>query len=385
MMLQSAVLGVGAYLVIKQEATAGIIIASSILTSRALAPVELAIAHWSGFVAARQSWRRLQQLLGAAAGRAGARTPLPAPRKSARRRGRQRRPARRAAGSSCRSVAFALKAGQGLGVIGPSASGKSSLVRGDRRRVACRRGARSALDGAALDQWSPEALGRHIGYLPQDVELFAGTVPQNIARFEPDARSGGGDRRRRGGRRARADPAPARTATRPRSAKAAAALSAGQRQRIGAGARALRRSVPGRARRAQLQPRPRRRRGADARPSSACARAAASSSSSAHRPSALAGVDQLLVMADGPRCRRSDPRTQVLAKLPQPRSRRQRRPLQARQPMAVRAGVTAAARRRRDRPVDPPAICALGLAAVVVLDRRRRRLGGAPREISPAR
>jgi ABC-type protease/lipase transport system fused ATPase/permease subunit len=83
-------------------------------------------------------------------------------------------------------VAFTLKAGNGLGVIGPSASGKSSLARmlvGVWRPV---RG-KVRLDGAALDQWSPEALGRNIGYLPQDVELLGGTVAQNIARFEPNA------------------------------------------------------------------------------------------------------------------------------------------------------------------------------------------------------
>ena len=83
-------------------------------------------------------------------------------------------------------VSFALKAGNGLGIIGPSGSGKSSLAR---LLVGVWPPARGKvrLDGAALDQWSPDALGQHIGYLPQDVELFAGTVAQNIARFEPDA------------------------------------------------------------------------------------------------------------------------------------------------------------------------------------------------------
>jgi ATP-binding cassette subfamily C protein len=83
-------------------------------------------------------------------------------------------------------VSFSLTAGQGLGVIGPSASGKSSLIRALVGVWQPVRG-KVRLDGAALDQWQSDALGRHIGYLPQDVELFAGTVAQNIARFDPDA------------------------------------------------------------------------------------------------------------------------------------------------------------------------------------------------------
>ena len=186
MMLQSGVLAVGAYLVIHQEATAGIIIAGSILSARALAPVDLAIAHWKGFVAARQSWGRLNTLLAA----------LPAQSAPMA----LQAPAHRLAVESVsaappgvqkivvQDIGFKLEAGQGLGIIGPSGSGKSSLarllvgvwypVRGKVR-----------LDGAALDQWSPDALGRHIGYLPQDVELLGGTVAQNIARFESEPKS----------------------------------------------------------------------------------------------------------------------------------------------------------------------------------------------------
>jgi PrtD family type I secretion system ABC transporter len=184
MTLQSAVLGVGAYLVIHQEATAGIIIAGSILSARALAPVDLAIAHWRGFVAARQSWRRLNRLL----------EQLPA--RSAQMQ--LQSPSSRLAVENVsivppgdqkvivQDVTFALAAGNGLGVIGPSGSGKSSLARA---LVGVWRPARGKvrLDGAALDQWPPDALGRHIGYLPQDVELFAGTVAHNICRFDPEA------------------------------------------------------------------------------------------------------------------------------------------------------------------------------------------------------
>jgi PrtD family type I secretion system ABC transporter len=184
--LQSMVLGLGAYLVIQQQATAGIIIASSILVSRALAPVELAIANWRGFVAARQSWRRLSELLGKLAAETEPMV-LPPPRATltvesvaAAPPGIQR--------VVVQEVSFGLKAGQALGIIGPSASGKSSLARLIVGVWIPVRG-KVRIDGAAMDQWSPALLGRHIGYLPQDVELFFGSVAQNIARHEPDASS----------------------------------------------------------------------------------------------------------------------------------------------------------------------------------------------------
>jgi ATP-binding cassette subfamily C protein len=186
MMLQSAVLGVGAYLVINQQATAGIIIAGSILSARALAPVDLAIAHWKGFVAARQSWHRLNGLFSKLPYQA-APTQLDAPSAklsvealSLAPPGEQK--------IVVQDLTFALEAGQGLGVIGPSGSGKSSLVRALVGVWQPLRG-KVRLDGAALDQWSPELLGRHIGYLPQDVELFSGTIAQNISRFEESAES----------------------------------------------------------------------------------------------------------------------------------------------------------------------------------------------------
>jgi len=188
MMLQSAVLAVGAYLVIHQEATAGIIIASSILSARALAPVDLAIAHWKGFVAARQSWQRLSRLLEQMPPRPQ-QTLLQAPTSRLAVEGVSIVPP----GDQkiiVQDVNFALSAGNGLGVIGPSGSGKSSLIRALVGVWQPVRG-KVRLDGAALDQWSSDVLGRHIGYLPQDVELFAGTVAQNICRFEPDAASDG--------------------------------------------------------------------------------------------------------------------------------------------------------------------------------------------------
>jgi ATP-binding cassette subfamily C protein len=172
--------------VINQEASGGVIIASSILVSRALAPVELAIANWKGFVSARQGWRRLTNMM--------AMLPveeipleLPAPAGALVVEGIAAVPPseRRVV---LNDVSFDLKAGAGLGVIGPSASGKSSLARVLVGVWPAARG-KVRLDGAALEQWSPEILGNHIGYLPQDVELFDGTVAENIGRFDhqPDA------------------------------------------------------------------------------------------------------------------------------------------------------------------------------------------------------
>jgi PrtD family type I secretion system ABC transporter len=186
LVLQSFVLGVGAYLVINQEATAGVIIASSILVSRALAPVELAIANWKGFVAARQSRKRLNELLALLPAR---KEPLLLPEPCGSLAVESIAASPPGTGRVVlQDVNFVLKSGDGLGIIGPSASGKSSLARllvGVWEPV---RG-KVRLDGAALDQWSPESLGRHVGYVPQNVDLFAGTIAENIGRFdaEPDA------------------------------------------------------------------------------------------------------------------------------------------------------------------------------------------------------
>ncbi|MEY9414521.1 PrtD family type I secretion system ABC transporter [Bradyrhizobium japonicum] len=186
MMLQSAALAVGAYLVVHQEATGGIIIAGSILSARALAPVDLAIAHWKGFVAARQSWQRLNRLLQQMPAPA-AQTLLQAPSKKLTVEG----VTMAAPGDQrviMRDVTFAVEAGSGVGVLGPSGSGKSSLIRALVGVWTPVRG-KVRLDGAALDQWSSDVLGRYVGYLPQDVELFGGTVAQNICRFDPEAKS----------------------------------------------------------------------------------------------------------------------------------------------------------------------------------------------------
>jgi ATP-binding cassette subfamily C protein len=182
MVLQSAVLAVGAYLVINQQATAGIIIASSILSARALAPVDLAIAHWKGFIAARQSWHRLNQLLPFFPVKKEPMS-LEAPSRTLTVDAASAFPP----GSQTlvvNNINFVLKAGGGLGIIGPSGSGKSSLAR---MLVGIWEPGRGTirLDGATYDQWARDALGRHIGYLPQDVELLSGTIAENIARFSP--------------------------------------------------------------------------------------------------------------------------------------------------------------------------------------------------------
>ena len=181
MILQSAVLGLGAYLAVKGQVSSGAIIAASILSGRALAPIDQALAAWKSFVAARQGYARLNKLL-AMYPEKPALFALPAPKASLTVDGLMVA----APGSRVpivRRAGFKLNAGQALGIIGQSASGKTSLVRalvGVWPPLA----GRITLDGAALDQWSAEALGPSIGYLPQDVQLFDGTLAENISRFE---------------------------------------------------------------------------------------------------------------------------------------------------------------------------------------------------------
>jgi ATP-binding cassette subfamily C protein len=184
LLLQSAILAVGAWLVINQESTPGIIIAGSILGARALAPVDLAIGNWRGFVGARQSWGRLSKLLAALPPITEPMALKPPSRTLVVQNGAVAPPGQQKV--VCQDVNFTLTAGKALGVIGPTASGKSSLAR---MLVGVWTPARGTvrLDGATLDQWSPESLGRYVGYVPQDVELFNGTVAQNISRFDEPA------------------------------------------------------------------------------------------------------------------------------------------------------------------------------------------------------
>ena len=181
--LQSAILGLGAYLVLQAEMTAGAMIAGSILLGRALAPVEMTIGQWGTVAEANQAWRRLGDLF-----RSNTVVPshMPLPRPRAHIEVSQlvvAPPGAKAA--TLRGVSFNIAPGQAVGVIGASGSGKSTLARamiGVWGPVA----GQIRLDGASLDQYDPDVLGGYIGYLPQSVTLFEGTISENIARLSPN-------------------------------------------------------------------------------------------------------------------------------------------------------------------------------------------------------
>ncbi|HEX2354551.1 MAG TPA: type I secretion system permease/ATPase, partial [Xanthobacteraceae bacterium] len=186
LLLQYVILGLGAFLVLRGELTAGAMVAASIMMGRALAPIETAIANWRGFVSARQSIMRLSEALRRAAPKHTA-TALPKPAGNLI----VEQVTVVAPGTTKPVVAgvrFGLKAGEALGIIGPSGAGKTSLVRA---LVGIWPPAKGSvrLDGAALNQWDPELLGRHIGFISQTVDLFDGTIAENIARMAiaPDA------------------------------------------------------------------------------------------------------------------------------------------------------------------------------------------------------
>lgn len=183
MTIQSAILGLGAYLVIRGEMTAGTIIAASVVSARAMAPVDLAVGSYRSFQQAWQGYRRLQRLFATAAG-AKEPHPLPAPRRSLTVDGLV--VASPADGRAIiKAISFHVAAGQGLGIIGRSASGKSTLGRALVGLWSAARGT-VALDGASLKFWDQVKLGAHIGYLPHDVQLFDGSIAENIARFQPN-------------------------------------------------------------------------------------------------------------------------------------------------------------------------------------------------------
>ncbi|GGB25949.1 protease/lipase ABC transporter permease/ATP-binding protein [Allosediminivita pacifica] len=181
--LQSAMLGLGAYLVLQGELTAGAMIAGSILMGRALAPIELAIGQWALVQRARKGWSNLEQLLTEMPPEPE-RTALPKPRAKIDAQQLTVIPPGESQ-AALRLVSFTLEPGQALGVIGPSGSGKSTLARaltGIWRPA----GGKIRLDGASLDQYGPDVLGTHLGYLPQRVTLFDGTIAENIARLAPE-------------------------------------------------------------------------------------------------------------------------------------------------------------------------------------------------------
>lgn len=186
LLLQSLVLGLGAYVVIHGDMTGGLMIAASVVTSRALAPIEQTIAQGKQFITARQAWERIKRYLAATPDRSRE-TMLPLPKGTLTIRGLAAAPPGMAAPIFA-GINFELGAGDGLGVIGMSGSGKSSLARticgvwtpwnGEIR-----------LDGSLLQHYDPSQVGQIIGYLPQRSDLLDGTVAENIARFRPDASS----------------------------------------------------------------------------------------------------------------------------------------------------------------------------------------------------
>jgi ATP-binding cassette, subfamily C, bacterial PrsD len=185
--LQSALLGVGAYLVVNEQASGGIMIASSVVMGRALAPIEVALGTWKQLVAARQGIERLREILKATALPKIPDVALPRPCH----RLRVQNLTVMAPGTESvivSNVSFSLEAGTGLALLGASASGKSSLVKALVGVWPASNGV-VRLDDAALDQWDFDVLGRHVGYLPQNVALFDGSVAENIARFDETATS----------------------------------------------------------------------------------------------------------------------------------------------------------------------------------------------------
>jgi ATP-binding cassette subfamily C protein len=178
--LQIAILGTGAYLSIEQQSTPGAMIAASIIMGRALAPVELAVANWKGFLAARSAYDRIVALFGILPEETE-KLPLPAPEGHLSVENIIAVPPG-AKDPVLRGISFALRPGEVLGVLGPSAAGKSSLARVLVGVWSTAHG-KVRIDGAEITHWAPERLGRHIGYLPQDVELFSGSIAENIARF----------------------------------------------------------------------------------------------------------------------------------------------------------------------------------------------------------
>lgn len=185
MLLQSAMLGLGAWLVIRGELSAGAMIAASILLGRALAPIEQAIGQWSTVTRAQQGWVRLVQLL-TSMPEASPKTKLPRPKAELSVQNLTVI-APNASQPALRSVSFDLAPGQALAVLGPSGAGKSSLARAITNLWRPANG-KIRLAGATLDQYDPENLGGYIGYLPQRITLFDGSIAENIARLDANAK-----------------------------------------------------------------------------------------------------------------------------------------------------------------------------------------------------
>jgi len=334
--LQSAMLGIGAYLVVNEQASGGIMIASSVVMGRALAPIEVALGTWKQLVAARQGIERLRDILKMTAASAKPAVALP-------------RPSRRllvqnltvtSPGSGriiVSNASFSLNAGSGLALLGASASGKSSLARA-LVGVWSAAGGVVRIDDAALDQWNADDLGRHIGYLPQDVALFDGTVAENIARFDESA---GSEAILEAARIAGAHELILRLPNgySTRIGEGGASLSAGQRQRIG-----LARAVFGNPFLIVLDE-PNANLDAEGEKALSVAIAALRQRRCivivvSHRPSALAALDMAMVLSEG-RIIAFGPREATLASLA--RAVVQRAPFAAAKPAAAKPGLSMAA------------------------------------------
>lgn len=184
MILQSAVLGLGAFLTIMGELSAGAIIAASVVAARALAPIDMAIGNWKGIVATRSAYRRLKETVVALA---EADEPMQLPPPASTLKVENITVAAPGSGQVILSdVSFEVRAGQAVGVIGPSGGGKTTLARALTGVWPVLRGS-VRLDDAELSQWDDEALGRFIGYLPQEVALLDGDIQENISRLEDNA------------------------------------------------------------------------------------------------------------------------------------------------------------------------------------------------------
>lgn len=186
MMLQSAVLGLGAYLTIMGDLSAGAIIAASVAAARALAPIDMAIGQWKNIVSARRSYQRLGDTLSTLED-APVAIQLPAPARNVK--VERITVATPSTGSVVLGdISLELNAGEALGLIGPTGGGKSSLAKAITGVWPLVRGA-VRLDDADVEQWAPEELGKHIGYLPQEVCLLDGTIAENISRFAKNPES----------------------------------------------------------------------------------------------------------------------------------------------------------------------------------------------------
>ena len=307
--LQSAILGTGALLAIRGEVTPGVMIAASIITGRALAPIEIVTGQWRNFALTNTAYQRLKKFI-AAAPREEERTALPAPTGGITVERLYCQPSG-AKTPVLKNASFKLEPGEALGIVGPSAAGKSTLARA-LVGVEPMRAGDIRLDGASLNQWDRDALGPYIGFLPQEIELFAGTAAQNICRFSenPDSEAIIAAAKAAGAHEmilSFADGYDTEIGER------GSHISAGQRQRLG-----LARALYGDPKIVVLdEPNA----NLDAEGDAALAKAVqdvkkrgATIIIVAHRPSAIAFVDKLLLLMDG-EVREFGPRDDVLAKI----------------------------------------------------------------------